>query len=287
MSSILFKHTVTWHSDCWSCDLIIKTPWRQTHPCSASHSSPLLGYTTQLMSGLLSDPAESSSGSTSAGEQQLTPTATSCGDLLAICTASVNGLPSDTHFPSCTKRESFWCADVNNESKRVFLFGSNSYLTREGEPGFRVWELSEQLDQSLRLFDTRDCFKSNKISSCCCQAFDLWPMPCFKLLGREKKMKQRQLSSAVNVSINGTSDLQTYRDAPNNTIVPSWYWFRYLNLHIDWCWIPMYSNISVLKIHIMLLCIYWALGTCNLPYLQSPNGNAKDKSLLTCLKLHT
>lgn len=146
--------------------------WLQTHPCSVFHSSPLLGYTTQLMSGLSSDPADSSSGATSAGEQQLTPTATSCGDRLAICTTSVNGLPSDMHFPSwqwfCTKRESFWCTTVNDESSVVMLLSSSGYLTREGEPGFRVGKLPEQLDQSFRLFDTRDCFKSYEISSCSC-----------------------------------------------------------------------------------------------------------------------
>lgn len=68
-----------------------------------SHTSPLLGYTAQLISGLSSDPAESSRGSTSAGEQQLTPTATSCVDLLATFTASVNGLPSDMHLSSWQK----------------------------------------------------------------------------------------------------------------------------------------------------------------------------------------
>lgn len=163
----------------------IETCRRRTHPCSVSHSSPLLGYATQLMSGLRSDLAESSSGSTSAGEQQLTPTASSCCDLRATCTASVNRLPSDMHFPSCTKQESFWCADANNESTLLSLFCGNGYLTGEGEPGFRVWELSEQLNQSLRLFDTWDSFKGHEI--CCCQAFDLWPMPSFKLLGREKE----------------------------------------------------------------------------------------------------
>ena len=161
------------------------------------HSSPLLGYTTQLKCGLSSDPADSSSGSTSTGEQQLTPTATSCEDRLAICTTSVNGLPSDMHFPSWQwfcKRGSFWCTTFNNESTVVMLLSGSGYLTREGEPGFRVGKLPEQLDQSLRLFDTRDCLKSYEISSCSCQAVDVWPMPNFKLLGREKKESREHLT---------------------------------------------------------------------------------------------
>lgn len=79
------------------------------------------------------------------------------------------------------------CTTVNNEWTLVILFISNDYLTREGEPGFRVWELLEQLNQSLRLFDTWDCLKSNEVRSRCCYTVDLRPMPNFKLLGREKK----------------------------------------------------------------------------------------------------
>lgn len=48
----------------------------------------------------------------------------------------------------------------------ILLPMSDGYLTWEGEPGFRIWEFSEQLDQGLRLFHTWDGLKSNKISSC-------------------------------------------------------------------------------------------------------------------------
>lgn len=66
-----------------------------------SQSPPLLGYTTQLRSGPSRDPAESSSGSTSSGEQQLTPTATSWAVLLAASrAASAKALPSDMRLPS-------------------------------------------------------------------------------------------------------------------------------------------------------------------------------------------
>lgn len=71
-----------------------------THPCSESYSQPLLGYTTQLMSGLSWELADSRSGSTTVGEQQLTPTASSCADLLATCTASAKGEPSEMCFSS-------------------------------------------------------------------------------------------------------------------------------------------------------------------------------------------
>lgn len=67
------------------------------------------------------------------------------------------------------------------------VLSSRLYLAREREPSLCVWELLEQLDQSCCLFDTRDCFKRENISFCCCKAFNLWSMPCFKLLGRKKK----------------------------------------------------------------------------------------------------
>lgn len=57
-----------------------------------------------------------------------------------------------------------------------------TYLTREGEPGGRVWKLSEQLGHSLRFLDTGNCFKSKKIGSCCCQTLHLRPVPIFQLL---------------------------------------------------------------------------------------------------------
>lgn len=82
---------------------------------------------------------------------------------------------------------------INNKSTQLFFLiplSITSYLTREREPGFWVRELSEQLNESLCLFDTWDCFICNEISSCCCQAFRLWPMPRFKLLGRERIKQQ-------------------------------------------------------------------------------------------------
>lgn len=75
--------------------------------------------------------------------------------------------------------------DINNLTWR--LLSSRLYLTWEREPSFCAWELLEQLNQSFCLFDTRDGFKRQNISFCCCKAFDLWPMPCFKLLERGKK----------------------------------------------------------------------------------------------------
>lgn len=90
----------------------------QTHPCSVSHSSPLLGYTTQLMLGLSRDLAESSRGSTTAGGQQLTPTASSWDDLLATFTASVNRLPSEIRFAS-------WGGLAQRESSRHCGFNAS------------------------------------------------------------------------------------------------------------------------------------------------------------------
>ena len=71
-----------------------------TDPLSLSHSSPLLGYTTQGRSGLLSWLTVSSRGRISAGEQQFTPTATSWLHLWASRTASRNRLPSHSERPS-------------------------------------------------------------------------------------------------------------------------------------------------------------------------------------------
>lgn len=57
---------------------------------------------------------------------------------------------------------------VSIESTLVTLFSGSAYLTGEGQPGFRVGELSEQLNQSFGLFDAGDRLKSDEISSCCC-----------------------------------------------------------------------------------------------------------------------
>lgn len=78
---------------------------------------------------------------------------------------------------------------------------SRLYLTREREPGFCVWELLEQLDQSFCLFDTRDGFKRQNISFCCCKAFNLGSVPCFKLLGLEKTFGKRWYSKFHTVCI--------------------------------------------------------------------------------------
>lgn len=70
--------------------------------------------------------------------------------------------------------------------------GSGLYLTREGQPSFRVWELLEQLKQSFRLFDTGDRFERKQISFCCSETLDLWSVPRFELLGRGRKRNRKQ-----------------------------------------------------------------------------------------------
>lgn len=87
--------------------------------------------------------------------------------------------------------------DINNLT--WLLLSSRLYLTGEREPSFCAWEFLEQFNQSFCLFDTRDCFKRENIGFCCCKAFNLWSMPCFKLLGRRTKITNATQSHSVHV----------------------------------------------------------------------------------------